>query len=137
MSNSAPPFDERMGADEYVIFNQNIASLNFRRQTNAFLVRVCAINGDKRPNITVVADLDPRALRIDFREAAYIDFLSNFRLTDYPNQGMETIWGKRGQPSKPLLKNYVIWPVSHFRISPSDSRSPRLMSRVASNPSAL
>src|SRR6266404_7145803 len=112
MSNSSPPFDKRMGADEYVIFNQNIASLNFRRQTNAFLVRVCAIDGDERTNITVVANFDPRALRIYFREAAYIDVLSNFRLPDYPNQGMKAIWGKRGQPSKPLLKNHVIWQVS-------------------------
>src|ERR1700722_17148150 len=102
MSNSSPPFDERMGADEYVIFNQNIAPLDFRRQANAFLVRVCAIDSDKGPNITVVADLDPRALGIYFRKAAYIDVLPNFRLPDYPNQGMKTIWGKRGQPSKPL-----------------------------------
>src|SRR5882672_3220090 len=109
-----------MRADEHMTLDLNISTFHFGGQTNAFLVRVCAMDRDKGCNVAVIADLDPRALGVYFRQSAYVDAFADFRLTDYPHQRMKSICRKRGQPSKPLLENRATGFVRHVRISPSD-----------------
>src|SRR5689334_1060158 len=89
--NMRAPFDDTMGADKYVMLQMDVFNFLPVREADAFQMRIGAINGYKRSNVTIVFNNDSSAFSIDFRHAADVDVLANLWFSIDPDQGMKPV----------------------------------------------